>query len=76
MSSHFDQVASQELTSSNFFLWGWLKEHAYYTKLKTLEEFEERIYEIMFSIPLEILVKSVDTIAGKLVTKSGVNTEF
>lgn len=70
---------SPDLTPCDFFLWGWLKDQVYETKPKTLEELEERIQEVMSSIPQEFLVKSVDAIPGrleKLVAKSGAHIEF
>ena len=46
-----------DLTSWDFFLWGWLKEQVHSTKPKTKEELEGRIREAMSSIPQEFPVK-------------------
>ena len=57
---------SPNLTSCDFFLWGWLKEQVYSTKRTTLDELEGRIREVMSSILQEFLVKSVDAVPERL----------
>ena len=68
-----------DLTPYDFFLWGWLKEQVYSTKPRNLEELEERIREVMIFILQEFLVKSVDSVHGrleKLVANDGAHIEF
>ena len=67
------------LTPGDFFCWGWLKEQIYSTKPRNLEELEERICEVMSSIPQEFFVKSVDAVYGrleKLVANDSAHIEF
>ena len=68
-----------DLTPSDFFLWGWLKEQVYSIKPKNLEELEGRICEVMSFVPQEFFVKSVDPDHGwleKLVANDGAHIEF
>jgi hypothetical protein len=68
-----------DLTPCDFFLWGWVKEEVYRTKPRTLEELEDRIREVIASIPPEFLLNSVDAIPGrlqKLVERVGAHIEF
>ena len=77
--SHEWTARSPDLTPCDFFLWGWLKEQVYSTKPRNLEELEERIREVITSIPQEFLVKSVDAVHSgleKLVANDGAHIEF
>ena len=70
---------SPDLTPYSFFLWGWLKEQVYSTKPRNLEELEGRIRKVMTFILQEFLVKSVDSVHGrleKLVANDGAHIEF
>ena len=70
---------SPDLTPSNFFPWGRLKEQVYCTKPTSLEEREGRICDVLSSTPQESLVKSVDVFPSQLenlVTNAGTHIEF
>lgn len=64
----YDWLArSRELTTCDIFIWKWLKGASLLYKIKNMEELERKINEVMFSIPEEFLVKSIDAILGRLV---------
>ena len=63
----------------DFFLWGWLKEQVYAASPKTLDELEERIREVLASVPQDFLQRSVVSVPRrleKLVSKAGAHIEF
>ena len=70
---------SPDLTPCDFFLWGWLKEQVYAASPKTLDELEERIREVLASVPQDFLQRSVASVPRrleKLVSKAGAHIEF
>ena len=70
---------SPDLTPYDFFLWGWLKEQVYAASPKTLDELEERIREVLASVPQDFLQRSVASVPRrpeKLVSKAGAHIEF
>ena len=47
-------------------LGGWLKEQAYSRKPTTLEELEGRLREVIFTVPVEFLRRSVNAIPERI----------
>ena len=69
----------RDLIPCDFFLWGWMKEQVYSSKLTILEELEGCICEVMSSIPQEFLMKSVYVVPSrleKLVANVGTHIRF
>lgn len=70
---------SPDLTPCDFFLWGYAKEEVYKSKPQTLDALENKIQEVITSIPIEFLQKSVDCIPvrlRKLVNNTGAYVEI
>ena len=51
---------SPDLTASDFFLWGYLKEKVYLNKWETLEQLKNNIREEIENIPVEIFKKVME----------------
>ena len=67
-----------DLTSCDFFLWGWAKEE-YRAKPRTMEQLEDRIRNVITNVPHDFLQTTVDSIPGrlrKLVDAAGAYIEF
>jgi hypothetical protein len=63
----------------DFFLWGWAKEEVYWAKPRTMEQLEDRIWNIITNVPHDFLQKAVDSIPGclrKLVNATSAYIEF
>jgi len=70
---------SPDPTLCDFFLWGWAKEEVYRAKPCTMEQLEDRIRNVITSVPHDFLQKTVDSIPGrlrKLVDAAGAYIEF
>jgi len=50
---------SPDLSVCDFFLWGYLKNKVYTTRLRTLDELKQRIQDEIHSIPAEMLQRSM-----------------
>ena len=55
-----------DLTPCDFFLWGWAKEGVYREKPRIMEQLEDRIPNVITSVPHDFLQKTVDSIPGRL----------
>jgi len=72
-------AGSPHLTPCDFFLWGWAKEEVYWAKPRTMEQLEDRIRNVITSVPHDSLQKTVDSIPSslrKLVDAAGAYIEF
>jgi len=77
--THEWPARSPDLTPCYFFLWGWAKEEVYQAKPHTMEQLEDRIRNVITSVPHEFLQKTVHSIPGrlrKLVVAAGTYIEF
>ncbi|KAG8245333.1 hypothetical protein J6590_005646 [Homalodisca vitripennis] len=66
MLQDLEQNISWPLAGTGATLWGYAKEEVYQSKLRTLEEFESRIQELIISILIDFLQRSVNCILGHL----------
>ena len=70
---------SRDLTPCDFFLWGLAKEEIYRRRPQTLPDLENKIRNVLTSVPHEFFLKSVDGIPQWLRTlkkRKGAHIEF
>ena len=67
---------SPDLTSCDFYLWGYTKEKVYKTKPCTFEELEIRIQQVLNAIPNHIFLKVICSISGRLMKLVKVNGAY
>ena len=70
---------SPDLMPCDVFLWGSAKEEVYRAKSHTLEQLQDRIWEVITTVPHNFLQKTVDSIPcrlRKLVDPPGAYIEF
>jgi hypothetical protein len=57
---------SPDLSVCDFFLWGYLKNRVYTTRVRTLDELKQRIQDEIRGIPAEMLQRALWNLNGRL----------